>query len=1097
MFHLIRRAGRSWIAGAVAMFALATARPVEAQVTTSAIRGAVTDSAGKPIENVRIDAVHQPSGTRYSTGTRADGGFAIIGMRIGGPYQITASALGFRKETREIAALTLGVTSDVRFKLTSAAVQLQAITTQADPSALSTTRTGAATSVTRQTIDALPTISRRIGDFTRLTPQASGSSFAGQDNRLNNITVDGSYFNNSFGLGGQPGDRTGVAPISLDAIEQIQVNIAPFDVRQGNFTGAGVNTVTRSGTNQFNGSAYYFLRNQRYVGRQAGANAFNPGTFDFAQVGARLGGPLIKDKLFFFASYEEDKQTQPGILRTANPGGAAVTGNMTRVLQSDLTGLTTFLRDRFKYETGPYTGYDNETPSQRLLSRFDYNLNDKNKFSLRFTALNSNTDVNLSTSSSLGFGRANNNTFLSFQNSNYQIQENIRSVVGEWNSLFGDRMANNFIIGYTSQDESRQSRGSIFPFVDILQDGTAYTSFGFEPFTPNNELRYKSFQIQNNLTVSRDKHEFTLGGSFEKYRSENVFFPGSQSSYVYNSLADFYTDANDYLANPNRTTSPVTLRRFQVRWANIPGQEKPIQPLEVMYGGIYLQDEYRASDNLRFTAGLRMDVPVFGETGFTNAQANGYTFRDENGNAVQYQTQKLPDANLLWSPRLGFNWDVTGDQKTQIRGGTGVFTGRPAYVWISNQIGNNGVLTGFESVDNVRNRPFNPNPNAYKPATVNGTPAAQYELALTDPTFKFPQIWRSNIAVDRRLFWGLNATAEFLYSKDVNGVYYIDANLAAPTGAFVGPDNRPRYSDTCPASGLQVRLNCNVQNAIVLKNQDVGSAWNASFALERGFRSGFFAKAAYNYGMSRNTVDPGSIAAGSFTGNPMVRDANNPGVGISGTAAGHRFFVTASYERRYFDFGKTGISFYFEGRNAGNTSYTFSGDLNGDGIANNELIYVAKDRAEMNFEAYTPTGGRLFSVAEQQDAWEAFINQDKYLSSRRGQYAERGAVFLPMVYNADVSITQDIFARLGGQKNTLQLRFDILNFGNLLNDNWGQGLRLINTRPLVARGADANGKALYRMANLNPTTLLSKSFERTAGTGDVWRMQLGLRYLFN
>ena len=1097
MFHLIRRAGRTWIAGAVAMFALATARPVEAQVTTSAIRGAVTDSAGKPIENVRIDAVHQPSGTRYSTGTRADGGFAIIGMRIGGPYQITASALGFRKETREIAALTLGVTSDVRFKLTSAAVQLQAITTQADPSALSTTRTGAATSVTRQTIDALPTISRRIGDFTRLTPQASGSSFAGQDNRLNNITVDGSYFNNSFGLGGQPGDRTGVAPISLDAIEQIQVNIAPYDVRQGNFTGAGVNTVTRSGTNQFTGSAYYFLRNQRYVGRQAGANAFNPGTFDFAQVGARLGGPLIKDKLFFFASYEEDKQTQPGILRTANPGGAAVTGNMTRVLQSDLTGLTTFLRDRFKYETGPYAGYNNETPSQRLLSRFDYNLNDKNKFSLRFTALNSNTDVNLSTSSSLGFGRANNNTFLSFQNSNYQIQENIRSVVGEWNSLFGDRMANNFIIGYTSQDESRQSRGSIFPFVDILQDGTAYTSFGFEPFTPNNELRYKSFQIQNNLTVSRDKHEFTLGGSFEKYRSENVFFPGSQSSYVYNSLADFYTDANDYLANPNRTTSPVPLRRFQVRWANQPGQEKPVQPLEVMYGGIYLQDEYRASDNLRFTAGLRMDVPVFGETGFTNTQANGYTFRDESGNAVQYQTQKLPDANLLWSPRLGFNWDVTGDQKTQIRGGTGVFTGRPAYVWISNQIGNNGVLTGFESVDNVRNRPFNPNPNAYKPATVNGTPAAQYELALTDPTFKFPQIWRSNLAVDRRLFWGLNATAEFLYSKDVNGIYYIDANLAPATGAFIGADNRPRYSDTCPAAGTQVRVNCNISNAIVLKNQDVGSAWNAAFALERGFRNGFFAKAAYSYGMARNTVDAGSIAAGSFTGNPMVRDANNPGVGISGTAAGHRYFVTASYERRYFDFGKTGISFYFEGRNAGNTSYTFSGDLNGDGIANNELIYVPKDRNEMNFEAYTPTGGRLFSVQEQQDAWEAFINQDKYLSSRRGQYAERGAVFLPMVYNADVSITQDIFANLGGQKNTLQLRFDILNFGNLLNDNWGQGLRVINNRPLVARGADANGRALYRMANLNPTTLLSKSFERTAGTGDVWRMQLGLRYLFN
>jgi outer membrane receptor protein involved in Fe transport len=1100
MFHLVRRAGRTWIAGAVAMFALATARPVEAQVTTSAIRGSVTDSAGKPIENVRIDAVHQPSGTRYSTGTRADGGFSIIGMRIGGPYQITASALGFRKETRELAALTLGVTSDVRFVLSNAAVQLQAITTQADPSALSTTRTGAATSVTRQAIENLPTISRRIGDFTRLTPQASGSSFAGQDNRLNNITVDGSYFNNSFGLGGQPGDRTGVAPISLDAIEQIQVNIAPYDVRQGNFTGAGVNTVTRSGTNQFTGSAYYFLRNEDYVGRQAGATAFNPGTFNYSQVGARLGGPLIKDKLFFFASYEEDKQTQPGILRTANPGGAAVTGNMTRVLQSDLTGLSTFLRERFKYETGPFSGYNNETPSQRFLTRLDYNLNDKNKFSLRYTLLNSNTDVNLSTSGSLGFGRSNNNQFLSFQNSNYQIKEDIRSLVGEWNSLFGDRMANNFIIGYTDFDESRATRGgsSIFPFVDILQDGATYTSFGFEPFTPSNELRYKSFQIQNNLTISRDKHDFTIGGSFEKYASENVFFPGSQSSYVYNSLADFYTDANDYLANPNRTTSPITLRRFQVRWANQPGLTKPVQPLEVMYGGVYLQDEYRASDNLRFTAGLRVDVPVFGETGFTNAQANGYTFRDETGASVQYQTQKLPDANLLWSPRLGFNWDVTGDQKTQVRGGTGVFTGRPAYVWISNQIGNNGVLTGFEQQDNTRNRPWNPNPDAYKPANVTGQPAAQYELALTDPNFKFPQIWRSNLAVDRRLFWGLNATAEFLYSKDVNGVYYIDANLPSPTGAFTGADNRPRYGDTCPAvSGTQVRLNCNVTSAIVLKNQDVGSAWNAAFALERGFRNGFFAKAAYSYGMARNTVDAGSIAFGSWNGNPMAGNPNNPGVGVSGTAAGHRFFLTASYEKQYFDFGKTGVSFYFEGRNAGNTSYTFNGDLNGDGGFSNDLIYIPRDRAEMNFEAYTPTGGRLFSVAEQQDAFEAFINQDKYLSANRGKFAERGAVFLPMVYNADVSITQDIFARLGGQKNTLQLRLDILNFGNLLNDNWGQSLRSINNRPLVARGADANGRALYRMANQTPTTLLSKSFERTAFTGDVWRMQLGLRYIFN
>ena len=1097
MYSVIRRAWRGLAGLAVAVSAAAAIAPstAHAQVTGSAIRGSVRDSAGRGVENVRIEAVHEPSGTRYAAVTRSNGNYSLIGLRVGGPYTVSATALGFARQSVGDVFLTLGITFDQSFTLRVAAVQLAAVTTTAE---ISSTRTGAATQVSRATLEALPTISRRIGDFTRLTPQASGNSFAGQDNRLNNITVDGAYFNNSFGLGGQPGDRTGVAPISLDAIEQIQVNIAPYDVRQGNFVGAGVNTVTKSGNNDFSGSVYYFSRNEGLVGKKAGDVDFNPGTFNFNQIGARLSGPLIKNKLFFFTSFEDDKNTQPGVLRLANTGGQPVVGNTTRVLQSDLDGLSTFLRDNFDYETGPYSGYNNETPSRRFLTRLDYNLNDKNKFSLRYSQLNSNTDVNLSTSSSLGFGRANNNTFLSFQNSNYQIQENIKSLVGEWNSIIGDRISNNLIVGYTSQDESRTSRGTFFPFVDILEAGATYTSFGFEPFTPSNELRYNSFQLQNNLTISRDRHDFTIGASLERYNSENSFFPGSQSSYVYNSLADFYTDANDFLANPNRTTSPVNLRRFQVRSANIPGQTQPLQPLEVLYGGVYAQDEFRAKDNLRFTLGLRVDVPRFGDTGFENPEANALTFRDENGQAVQFQTQKLPNTNLLWSPRLGMNWDVASDGKTQIRGGTGVFTGRPAYVWISNQIGNNGMLTGFEQFDNSRNRPFNPDPDAYKRAPT-GTPAASYELALTNPDFQFPQIWRSNIAVDRVLPFGFTGTAEFLYSKDVNGVYYINANQSVPTTTFTGADNRPRYTDVCPAPGLQTRLNCNITSAVVLKNQDVGSAWNAAFSLERGFMNGLFAKAAYSYGLARNTVDAGSIAFGSWNNNPHAGDPNNPGVGFSANAAGHRFFTTASYEKQYFGFGKTGVSFYFEGRTAGNVSYTFNGDLNGDGGTSNDLIYIPRDASEMNFEQFTTGTGanaRTYTVAQQQAAFETFIQQDAYLSSNRGRYAERGAVFLPMVYNADVSVTQDIFTNVAGKKNTVQVRLDILNFGNLLQDGWGQGLRPIDSRVLNSRGADAQGRALYRMP-LQGSELRTESFERTAFTGDVWRMQLGLRYLFN
>ena len=393
----------------------------------------------------------------------------------------------------------------------------------------------------------------------------------------------------------------------------------------------------------------------------------------------------------------------------------------------------------------------------------------------------------LSNSSSLGFGnRRSNTTGLNFENSNYAILENIKSGVGEWNSIISSNKANQLMVGYTTNDESRPQSGKLFPFVDILKEGSVYTSFGFEPFTPNNELRYHTFQVQDNFTWNRGSHNFTFGATAERYHSDNVFYPGSQSAYVYNSLADFYTDANDYLANPNRTASPVTLSIFQVRWNNIPGQEKPLQPLDVWYGGLYAQDEWRAARDLTLTYGVRVDVSSFGDTGYDNASADALTFRDAAGNPVQYNSGKLPDTKLLWSPRVGFNWNVNGSRSTQVRGGTGVFTGPPIYVWISNQVGNTGVLTGFADVRNTKTRPWNPNPDAYKPTDVTGAPASSYELALTDPNFKFPQVWRTNVAVDQRLPWDLIATGEFIYSKDVNGISYINANLPAAQTNLVG-----------------------------------------------------------------------------------------------------------------------------------------------------------------------------------------------------------------------------------------------------------------------------------------------------------------------
>jgi Carboxypeptidase regulatory-like domain len=1077
-------------------------------VTTGNMTGTVKDPQGQVVPGASVTATHEPSGSTYEGFTREDGRYFIAGMRVGGPYKVSASLPGFTTEVKSGATVSLGVSTDLDFTLKLANVsETITVVGQSDP-VFSSTRTGAATAVSRDDLAILPTISGRISDITRLTPQASGSNFAGQDSRMNNITVDGSYFNNSFGLRNAPGDTSGVAPISLEAIEQVQVSVAPYDVRQGNFVGAGINTVTRSGTNKLTASVYRRFRNESFVGKEAAGLTFNPGVFTTKNTGVWAGGPIIQNRLFAFGSYEDQEDTRPLTTFTSNPGGAPIAGNTTRVLASDLNGLSSFLSSKFSYETGPFDNISKLTPGKPFLIKGDYNINSGNKVMFRYNQLSSSSGQNLSNSGSLGIGRPTFSTnFLNFQNSNYSILENIKSGIGEWNSVLGSSMSNTFIVGYTHQDESRGDVGKLFPFVDILDapGGIAYTSIGSEPFTPNNELRYNTFQLQDNFTKFGKSHSLTFGGSFEKYNSENVFFPGKQSAYVYNSLADFYTDTNGYLANPNRTVSPITLRRFQVRYSNIPGQEKPVQPLQVYYVGGYAQDEWRPRTNVTVTAGIRVDTPIFGNTAYDNANVDALSFRDETGAAVKYNTGKLPDPKPLWSPRVGFNWDVNSDQKTQVRGGTGIFTGKPAYVWISNQIGNTGVLTGFILDDNITTRPFNPDPDFYKPKTVTGAPATSVDLAVTDPNFKFPQIWRSNIAVDRRLPWGITGTGEFIYNRDVNGVYYINANLPAAQSAFTGADNRMRWTGVACAGAGQVgpcvtRINNapgnQITNAIVLKNEDVGRSWNVAGSLSKTLSAGFSIKGAYSYGEAKNTVDAGSIASGSFQGNPISGDPNNPAIAFSSASPGHRVFVATSYTREYFHFGATTVGAFWEARTIGNTSYVFSGDANGDTSTSNDLIYIPRDQSEMNFAAIPATAtARAFTAAEQAAAFDQYIANDKYLSKHRGQYAERGAVFLPIVRRLDLSLSQDIFHSIKGRRHSGQIRLDVINFGNLLNHNWGVGQRVIQNQILTTPLADATGKLSYRMAVVN-NNLVSSSFQTTTGISDVYTMMLSFRYQF-
>jgi hypothetical protein len=1090
MKHVIR-----FVLSLFAVCALATVANAQG-VTTGSLIGRVVDAKQQPVAGASVIAIHLPSGSSYEGSSRADGRFSIPGMRVGGPYSVTVAYTGagtaaFAPATQEDIHVILGGATDLQFSVEQISVSETITVTAKSDTVFNSERTGSATSINRETIAALPTISNRLDAIVRLAPEARGYSVGGADSRMNNITVDGSYFNNSFGLGNAPGERTNVAPISMEAVEQVQVSIAPYDVRQGNFVGAGINSVTRSGANRFAASGFYQFRDNSMVGKEAKSATVNPGVFDFKNGGAWVSGPVIENKVFFFSSMEGEKLKSPGTTFRANKGGETVGGSVTRVLESDLNSLAAYLKNSFQYDPGGYQDYDFATPGRRVLAKFDYNLNNRNKLSFRYNQLDSDTDVLMSNSTSLGFGNRRTSTFgLNYQASNYTILENIKSGIGELNTVIGTRMANSLIGGYSQSDESRGDVGKLFPMVDVLLSSTVYTSFGSEPFTPNNELRYKTFQLQDSLTRFSERHSITVGGSFEKYHSDNVFFPGKQSAYVYNSLSDFYADANGYIANPNRTTTSFAPSFFQVRYNNIPGQEKPIQPLDVIYAGGYAQDEWTLADNVKVVAGVRVDVASFGDTGIKNAEADAMTFRDGTGASAQYASANLPDPSPLWSPRVGFNWDVARNRNTQVRGGTGVFTGKPPFVWISNQIGNTGVQTGFEDCRaslgcNTALRPFNPNPDAYKPANVTGAPAASYNLAITDNAFRFPQVWRTNFGIDQRLPWGIVGTGEFLINRDVNGAYYINANLPAAQSAFTGADTRPRWTSN--------RINSKVTDATVLQTKSTGKSWNVSTSAKKVFRDGFV-QAAYNYGESKNAIDPGSIANGSYFGNQQFGDPNNPAVGFSQYSPGHRFFINANWRREYFGFGATAFSVFWEARTIANVSYIYSGDLNGDGGASNDLIYIPRNVGEMNFTAIT--GAVPFSPAQQAAAWEAYIAQDAYLSKHRGEYAQRNAAFLPLLKRMDLSLSQDVFKNIGGTRQRFQFRADFINFGNLLNKNWGVSQRLISNSPLTNPGADASGRATYRLRVIN-SQLMTTSLQQTSDLGDVYKVMFSFRYFFN
>lgn len=1082
----------------IPMLMLCVSAAVLAQgVTTATLSGIVKGQNNEGLPGANVVAVHTPSGTSYGTATRSDGRYTLPGLRVGGPYKISVSFVGYKDYTEDGINLSLGQNYLLNPTLQESGVELvELIIADIKNSILNDERTGAGTNIGTRELSALPTLSRSVGDFTRLTPQAKGLSFSGQDSRFNNFTIDGSIFNNSFGLDNLPGGQTNSTPISLDAIQEIQINLAPYDVRQGGFTGAGINAITRSGTNEFQGSVFYNIRNEKFVGGKANGEEVVTNDFSVQQRGFRFGGPILKNKLFFFINGEQERRDDPATQYTAlRPGVNQNAANVTRVLASDLDNLRSYLIEKYNYDPGSYENYPLETYSNKALVRLDYNLNQNNKFSVRYNYLRSYRDV--LTSNSGSFNDRRGNIFaMNFQNSNYVINNDIHSLVAEHNLLIGNKFSNNVIAGFTANRDYRSSRGGVFPLVDILQDGRNYTNFGYEPFTPNNRLDTDTWQFQDNFTYYAGAHTLTAGVNYEAFEFRNTFTPTYYGQYVFNSLQDFY-DATD-----NNPANDPVLRRYQLTYSNLAEYALPTATTNARQMGLYLQDEYQLLDNVKLTTGLRVDIPSFKKTALENAEVAGLTFKDEYGNPVTTSTSQLPDAKPLWSPRVGFNWDVKGDRTLQVRGGSGIFSGRPAFVWISNQVGNNGILMGSFSVNNTSDYPFSPNVEEHIPANNPGQAASSYNIAVTDRDFKFPQVWRSNLAVDQQLPWGIIGSVEFIYNKEINNVNYVNINLEPSNGNLSGPDNRPTF----PGRGLSgtAQNNANrvvdkITDAIQLNNVNKGRGYSATIKLEKPFERNLSAVIGYNYSYTKDMISAGSIAFSSWRDNFSIRGNNLPELAFSNNDLRHRIISSVTYRKEYAKNFASQISVFYQAQNQGRFTYRINGDVNGDQIASNDLMFVPRNASDLNFEQYSITTNSeqiIFTPEQQAAAFDAFIEQDEYLSARRGQYAERNGALMPWQFTLDLSFVQEFYLDVNGKRNTLQLRADIFNFGNLINNKWGVGDLIVNTSPLQFRNINNNGEPVYRFNAVN-NQLPTSTYRTSTGLGDVWQAQLGVRYIFN
>ncbi len=1088
---------------------LLTATLAYAQVTTSGMSGKLTDDAKEVLIGAKVVAVHTPTGTRYAAVTNADGRFFIQGMRPGGPYEVTITYMGFEPQTVKNVVLELGETYNMSVIIKEDAQDMDELVVVGSASRFSAEKTGATTNISNSEMMALPTVSRSITDLTRLSPYGgNGMSFAGADGRTANFTVDGANFNNNFGLSdGLPG---GGNPISIDAIEELQVVISPYDVRQTNFIGGGVNAITKSGTNQFRGTAYLYHRNENMRGNVvdhreiAGARDRDRTT----TYGATLGGPIIKDKLFFFANAEYTASPSTAVRwRPSQNGVGSEEQYLSYTTIADMERVRDFVMNEYGYDPGSYTNFPADESNLKLLARLDWNITDRHKLALRYN-YTKNTAWNGPNGSSMDGGERSAYSRASlyampFSNSMYSLNNLVHSVSLDLNSRITDNLSNQFLVTFSKLDDVRGSNSSEFPFIDI-HDGTGtttqYMSLGYELFTHNNAVHNTVFNVKDDITLYAGSHKITAGVSYEYQMADNQYMRNGTGYYRYRSVDDFI----------NGATPEVVCLTY-----GYDGETSPAARVQFNKLGIYGQDEWNVTDKFKLTYGLRIDGLFFNNSDLlTN---NAIKELDYNGRHID--TGKWPGANVSFSPRVGFVYDILGDKSLKLRGGTGLFSGRLPLVFFTNMPTNGGMVQYQAQLGPKSNYKYLPAEvqaqygdmnavmNAFAgglvkeegksyteslrdkmigmgfPSTISPEDGTRpSSISAVDPDFKMPQVWKTSLAIDYSLPtpFPFTITAEGIFNKTVNAASISDWSIMPVEGfaRFNGVDCRPIYPSNF-RSGTK---------AFVLENTSRGYGWSANVGINLQPIKELKLFASYTHTVSKEVTGmPGSNAESAFTYVPTVNGPNNIALHNSQYVTPDRVMAGLTFHKKNSHF-----SLIYEAWHGGyNYSFMTANDMNGDGY-NYDALYIPTD------EEVAANQFRFVS-ADDRDRFMGYVHNNGYLNSHQGEYAEGYSVYNPWVHRIDLGYKHDFKFKTGKSMHTLQLSLDMKNVLNLFSSELGvtkvMSSDVNSGRILKYEGADADGYALFSTPEkIHADT---KTWVPSYSVGQCWNISVGVKYMFN